>query len=38
MSLEADFMVSVTASDAEQQNSIAITQLIRAAAQQYFCN
>jgi hypothetical protein len=38
MTSEADFMVSAAASDAEQQNSIAISQSIQAAAQQYFCN
>ena len=38
MSSEADFIVLAVAGDAEQQNSIAISQLIQTAAQQYFCN
>jgi hypothetical protein len=38
MSSEADFILSAVAGDAEQQNSIAVSQSIQAAARQYFCN
>jgi hypothetical protein len=38
MNSEADLIVSAVAGDAEQQNSIAISQSIHAAAQQYICN
>jgi hypothetical protein len=38
MSAEPDFIVSAAAGDAEQPNSIAVRQSIRAAALQYICN
>jgi hypothetical protein len=38
MSSDADFVVSAVAGYVEQQNSIATSQSIHTAAQQYFCN
>jgi len=38
MSSQADFTVSAVAGNAEQQSSIAVSQLIQAPAQQDFCN